>query len=139
MVAEKIIKDLIRRVNRTLTYYKRGGWIDCRRTPTSNINIVNSLEEFVDARFNRECFEVPELSDACDLLDGRLFICTLEEPDEKHKKYKQAKLTLVDKDDIYKPSEELVDLLESIKKFLGGSVIRFNSVKVKVKFTIEDE
>lgn len=139
MNAEKEIVKLIKKVNKSLSLYKKGGWIDCRRTPTSGTNIVNNLEEFIDARFNRECFDIPELSEICDLLDGRLFKCILEEPDENKKRYKQATLILVDESEINNPSQELKDLLKKTREIIGGNTIKFNSVKVKIKYTIEDE
>lgn len=139
MNAEKEILKLIKRVNKSLGFYKKGGWIDCRRTPTSGINIVNNLEEFIDARFNRECFEIPELFEICDLLDGRLFKCTLEDPDENKKRYGKATLSLVKEEEINNPSQELIDLLNKTREIIGGNTITFNSVKAKVKYTIENE
>lgn len=133
---EKNLKKLLVRVNKSLVWYKRGGWVDARRTPTSGINMVNSLEEFIEARFNRECWEVPELLEACELMDGFLFKCTLIEPDEVRKKFKEAVLTLVSPEDIVNPTEELIKVLTGVSKFLGGTKIKFNSVKVKVKYSI---
>ena len=136
---EKIIKSLISTVNKKMKVtYKGGGWIDARRTPTSGQNMVNSLEEFIDAVFNQECYDIPELREVEELLGGRLFSCKLEEPDEMKKKYKQATLTLISADDIIEPSEELIKLLDEVRIFLGGTKIVFNSVKVKIKFSIED-
>lgn len=132
------IKKIISKVNETLIHYKKGGWIDCRRTPDADQEMMESLEQFIDARFNREAWNIPELRDAEEYLGGRLFSCTLEEPDENKKRYKQATLTLIDKDDIIEPSQELIDLLNRAKDYLGGTKVKFNSVKVKIKLTIED-
>lgn len=132
------IKKIISKVNETLIHYKKGGWIDCRRTPDADQEMMESLEQFIDARFNREAWNIPELRDAEEYLGGRLFSCTLEEPDENKKRYKQATLTLIDKDDIIEPSQELIDLLDRAKDYLGGTKVKFNSVKVKIKLTIED-
>ena len=71
------IKNIISKVNETLIHYKKGGWIDCRRTPDADQEMMESLEQFIDARFNREAWNIPELRDAEDYLGGRLFSCTL--------------------------------------------------------------
>lgn len=135
---KKQIKDLIARVNETLVYYKKGGWIDCRRTPDADEEMIYSLEQFIDARFNREAWNVPELRLAEEYLDGRLFSCVLEEPDENKKRYKQATLSLISVDDIEEPSQELIDILNEVQLFLGGTKIKFNSVKVKIKYSVEN-
>jgi hypothetical protein len=137
-ITKKDLKDMISSVNGTLIHYKKGGWIDCRRTPDAGEEMIYSLEQFIDARFNREAWNIPELQKAEDYLGGRLFSCTLEEPDEIKKKYKQATLTLIRAEDIIEPSEELIKLLDEVRIFLGGTKIVFNSVKVKIKFSIED-
>lgn len=134
---EAEIKKMISRVNKTLIHYKKGGWIDCRRTPDAGQEMMETLEQFVDARFNREAWNVPEFQKAEEYLGGRLFSCTLEEPDENKKRYKQATLTLIDIDNVIEPSQELIDLVEEIKTLLGGTKIKFNSVKIKIKYTIE--
>lgn len=134
---EKILKKVMRSVNKTLGYYKKGGWIDVRRTPNSTKqNMVESLEEFVEARFNRECWEIPELVEALDSLDGYLFKCTLEEPNEADKRFKEATMELVGLEDIEDPTEELAIMLEKVETFLGGTKIKFNGVKSKIKYEI---
>jgi hypothetical protein len=135
---KNVIKDMISKVNETLIHYKKGGWIDCRRTPDADQEMMESLEQFIDARFNREAWNVPEFRDAEEYLGGRLFSCTLDEPDENKKRYRQATLTLIDKDDIIEPSQELIDLLDRARDYLGGTKVKFNSVKVKIKLIIED-
>ena len=137
-ITKKDLKDIISGVNSTLVHYKKGGWIDCRRTPDAGEEMIYSLEQFIDARFNREAWNIPEFQKAEDYLGGRLFSCKLEEPDEMKKKYKQATLTLINAEDIIEPSEELIKLLDEVRIFLGGTKIVFNSVKVKIKFSIED-
>lgn len=134
---EKVIRRLIAGVNKSLYWYKKGGWIDCRRTPTSDVNMVNSLEEFIEAKFNRDCWDIPELRTACELLDGFVFKCELIEPDEMKKRYKLAILTLVRESEIENPTDQLRDELRHVYKFFGGNIIKFNSVKVKVKYEVE--
>lgn len=136
MKKQKAVKDVIMEVNKTLTWYKKGGWVDTRRTPSSGPNYVNSLEEYVEARFNREMWEVPEVYPACELLDGRLFSCRLDECDEMKKRFKIATLTLIDVKDIENPTPELEECIKRAREFIGGNEIIFNSVKVKVKYDI---
>lgn len=137
---DKPIKKLISIVNKKMKdNYKGGGWLDCRRTPTSGVNMVNSLEEFIDAVFNQECYDIPELRDAEELLEGRLFSCVLEGEDEAKRRYKQATMTLVSEDDIENPSEELKALLAAAREYIGGTTIRFNSVPTKIRYSISDE
>ena len=133
---EKAIKKVMREVNKSLSYYKKGGWIDARRTPTSPQNMVESLEEYVEARFNRECWDIPELTEALDCLEGFLFKCTLDEPNESDKKFKEATMELVSLEDIEDPTEELANLLENVELFLGGRTIKFNGLKSKIKYEI---
>ena len=135
---EKAIKSLISTVNKKMKVtYKGGGWIDARRTPTSGQNMVNSLEEFIDAVFNQECYDIPELREVEELLGGRLFSCTLEGEDEARRRYKQATMTMVSPEDIENPSEELIELLETARKFFGGTKINFNSVPTKIRYSVE--
>lgn len=149
MTEDQYIKKVIAEVNKSMVWYKRGGWIDARRTPEASENYVKSLTEFIEARFNRECFDIPELQDVFDMLGGQVWLATLEDPDEERKRYKQATLQLVDpekrhyiKDDDsgeYLPVETVKELLERVRKFFGGNKVTFNSVKVKIKYNIENE
>lgn len=133
---EKVIEKVIKEVNKSLIHYKKGGWIDARRTPNTGVNIVDTIEEFVDARFNNEAWAVPELHEASDLLEGRLFSCTLEEPDEEKKRYKMATLTMVKEEDLENPTPEICELLKQARQFLGGDKIEFNAVRKKIKYRI---
>lgn len=133
---EKVIEKVIKEVNKSLIHYKKGGWIDARRTPNTGVNIVDTIEEFVDARFNNEAWAVPEFHEASDLLEGRLFSCTLEEPDEEKKRYKMATLTMVKEEDLENPTPEICELLKQARQFLGGDKIEFNAVRKKIKYRI---
>ncbi|MBR2247791.1 MAG: hypothetical protein IJ880_12375 [Bacilli bacterium] len=135
---DEIIAKLISEVNKSLIHYKKGGWIDARRTPNTGVNMVDSIEEFVDARFNNEAWAIPEMHEASELLEGRLFSCTLEGVDEERKRYKSAVISLITEDDIENPSEQLKDELKKVRDFLGGTKIKFNGVKKKIKYEIYD-
>lgn len=137
---KKSLSDVIASINNSLVYFKKGGWIDCKRTPyEQERNFVDSLEEFVEARFNRECFDIPELAELCEILDGRVFKCVLEGADDFKKKYRKATITLIDPEEIDNPSQELIDMIEEVRKFLGGNKIKFNGVRIKIKYTITNE
>ena len=136
---EKTIEKLLLSVNESLRFYKRGGWIDARRTPTSGVNMVDTIEDFIDARFNNENWGVPEFHAASDLLEGRLFSCHVEGVDEEKKRFKSATLTLIKPEDIEDPSEFLLGEIKKVHDILGGNVVKFNGSRKSVKFEIYDE
>ena len=136
---EKTIEKLLLSVNESLRFYKRGGWIDARRTPTSGVNMVDTIEDFIDARFNNESWGVPEFHAASDLLEGRLFSCHVEGVDEEKKRFKSATLTLIRPEDIEDPSEFLLGEIKKVHDILGGNVVKFNGSRKSVKFEIYDE
>ena len=136
---EKTIEKLLLSVNESLRFYKRGGWIDARRTPTSGVNMVDTIEDFIDARFNNEIWGVPEFHAASDLLEGRLFSCHIEGVDEEKKRFKSATLTLIRPEDIENPSEFLLGEIKKVHDILGGNVVKFNGSRKSVKFEIYDE
>ena len=136
---EKTIEKLLLSVNESLRFYKRGGWIDARRTPTSGVNMVDTIEDFIDARFNNEIWGVPEFHAASDLLEGRLFSCHVEGVDEEKKRFKSATLTLIRPEDIEDPSEFLLGEIKKVHDILGGNVVKFNGSRKSVKFEIYDE
>ena len=39
---------------------------------------------------------------------------------------------------VIEPDENLINVLKSVEKFIGGTTIKFNGVKVKVKVIIEN-
>lgn len=134
----KELKKAVSLTNGSISWFKRDGYIDCRRTPESGINIVGSLEEFIDARFNRECWDIPQLNKLCDLLDGHAFECQLIGSDEERKRYDLAVFTLVSPDRIENPSEDLIELINSAREWLGGDQITFNCLKVKTNIIIKN-
>lgn len=137
MKKDKSIRKVISEVNQSLIWYKKGGWIDARRTPSSSVNMVDTLSDYVEARLNREFWNIPELSKACELSEGHVFTLTLDGVDEAKRKFREATATLINPDTIDSPSDELLEALEEVKLWLGGSVLKFNSVKVKIKYEID--
>lgn len=141
---KRVIKNLITEVNQSLVWYKGGCWIDVKRTPTSKVNLVENLEEFVEARFNRECFDIPELKDIFDKFDGKVWKCKLTEPDEEKRRFKWAEVYLpssrqnfIDSQGNDIPEEEIEDLFNIIQEYFGGNTLTFNGVRQKIKFSVE--
>lgn len=133
------LKKLVINVNRTLIWYKKNGWIDCCRTPSSGQEIIAEMSDFLDARLNREAWNIPEFREAEELLGGHLFkFESITGIDEVRKKYKQAVFTLTTPEKVIEPDENLINVLKSVEKFIGGTTIKFNGVKVKVKVIIEN-
>lgn len=133
---EEIIKELISRVNSTLGYYEKD-YISVKRTPWSDRERCETFEQYIEARFNYECSQIPELQEALELSEGHLFCCTeLLDPDTSKRRFSLARVELV-KPEPYFP-ESLNTEIEKICKLLGGRSIKFNNVKKKIKFTIEE-
>ena len=132
-----VIKDVISRVNSTLSIYE-AEWISCKRTPTSEREVCKSFEQFIEIRFNYECSKVPELQKILEDTGGHLFFCkSLEDVDLEKKRFTLAHLELLSPDDFVDESGIILKELEEVRNFLGGSKISFNNVKKKIKFTIE--
>lgn len=135
-MVKNIIKSLIQRVNSTLRYYEKE-YIELQRTPNLDREKCFSFEQFIEIRFNMECCRIPELCHIQELLGGHLFICrSLENPDELRRRFSLATVSLITVEEIENPNEELISELARVKEFLGGSVVKFNSVKQKIKYTI---
>ena len=126
---EIVIKELISRVNGTLGYYEKD-YISVKRTPYSERERCETFEQFIEARFNYECCQIPELQEAVLFTEGHLFSCQyLENPDSIKRRFTTACVIL----DPRLPENLKNDILQLI----GGSTIKFNNVKKKIKFTIE--
>lgn len=137
METENIIKELISRVNSTLGYYEKD-YISVQRTPFSERERVTSFEQYIEARFNYECCKIPELYDAVIATDGHLFSCIeLVNPDTMKRRFTTATVILVDPKTLLGNNESLIDEINKIQEFIGGTMIRFNNVRKKIKFTIE--
>lgn len=135
---ETLIKNLISRVNSTLNHYEKD-YISVKRAPyIEEPECCRSFEQFIEARFNFECFQIPELRNGIILTDGHLFRCNyIEDVDLAKRKFSIVSLVLVDPSTIINISNELLSEINNIAQFLGGTCIKFNSVKKKIKFTIE--
>lgn len=135
---KQIIKKTISAVNSSLQKFKRGGWIRVERIPQLEKEVCETLSDFVEAVFNRECYNrIPEFRQAQELLGGHLFKCILDEPDEIKKRFLSATVILIDEKSIIDPDDNLINELRKVENYLGGREIKFNSVKVKIKFEIK--
>ena len=135
---EQLIKKTISSVNSSLIKFKKGGWIRVERVPSLEQEVCDTLEKFVEAVFNRECYNrIPEFQNIETLLGGHLFKCKLEEPDEMKKKFKSATVMIVDEKSIIAPDDNLISELKMVEDWIGGKSISFNSVKVKIKFEVK--
>lgn len=140
MDSEKALKGLVSEINRTLTYYERS-FSSVKRTPDTYQERCNSFEEFVENRFNFEASKIPELEEAIVATGGKLFECvSIDEPDEKKRRFKTATIRIRDIKDInprIMDDESLKVVITKVKEYLGGDQISFNSVRKKIKLTIE--
>lgn len=135
---DNIIKELISRVNNTLGYYEKD-YISAKRTPYSDEGErCSTFEQYVEIRFNYECCQIPELHDLIIATDGHLFSCvSLEDQDTAKRRFSTACLVLMDPELHSELDETLKEEIRKVYNLIGGSCIKFNNVKKKIKFTIE--
>jgi hypothetical protein len=128
-LVRETIKELLSRVNCSLMYYEKD-YVSVKRTPTSDKERCTSFEQFIEARFNFECCQIPELVDAVLSTDGKLFVVAeLENPDGIKRKFSTATVII---------SPEIPESLrDEILLIIGGSEIKFNNVKRKIKFSVK--
>ena len=139
MDSEQALKTIIANVNKTLKSYEKD-YCSVRRTPETYQERCTSFEEFIERRFNFEASKSPELSEIVMRTEGKLFCCIeIEEPDEKKRKFKSATVKLNYADSLFDDDETLKDEITKIKEFIGGDRIQFNSVKKKIKLTIDND
>lgn len=131
------IREIIARVNKTLCYYEKD-YISVKRTPEAERERTVSFEQYIEARFNYECCQIPELYDIVIALEGHLWQnVQLVGSDTAKRRFTEAKITLIDPESPIIEDPELKNAIYEIAKQLGGSSVRFNNVKKKIKFVIE--
>jgi len=137
MELEKSIKGVISRVNSTLGTYEKH-YISCKRTPNSGIEPCESFEQFIEIRFNYECYKVPEFQKLIEATEGHLFSCiNIDTPDLVKRKFKSATVKILDVDDILEGDESLKEMLKDLYELLGAKKITFNNLKKKIKISYE--
>lgn len=138
-MGEEEIRTLLSRVNSTLGYYEKD-YVSAQRTPDVDKERCTSFEEYIEIRFNREAYNVPEFKDLVEKTEGRLFSCIeIEEPDVVKRRFKTAKIRLLDPNLLPEEFENLKDDIYKVRDLLGGTTICFNSVKKKIKYNIEND
>ena len=139
MDPEEAIKTIVSNVNKTLKSYEKS-FTSVKRTPDTYQERCECFEDFIEKRFNFEASKIPELSDIVMKTEGLLFKCTgIEEPDEKKRKFKSATIKLISVDLLLDEDQNLKDEITKVKEYLGGDRIQFNSVKKKIKLTIDSD
>lgn len=139
MESERLVKEVISNVNKSLRYYEKS-YTSVKRTPEAYQERCESFEEFIERRFNFEASKIPEFSDVVMRTEGKVFICTeIEDPDEKKRRFKSATIRIIDVDLLLDEDQNLKDEIVKLKEFIGGDRIVFNSVKKKIKLTIDNE
>ena len=139
MESERLVKEVISNVNKSLRYYEKS-YTSVKRTPDSYQERCESFEEFVERRFNFEASKIPEFADVVMRTEGKVFICTeIEDPDEKKRRFKSATIRIIDVDLLLDEDQNLKDEIIKLKEFIGGDRIVFNSVKKKIKLTIDND
>ena len=137
MELEKTILKIISEVNRTLGQYEKD-WVSCERIPGVRER-CKSFEHFVELRFNRECYKIPELQKLVEATDGHLFSCTaLDNPDTEKRRFTLAHVEMLDPKLIRDEDTDIKEMLDEVLKIFGGRKISFNGVKIKIKLIIED-
>lgn len=128
-LVRETIKELLSRVNCSLVYYEKD-YVSVKRTPNADKERCTSFEQYIEARFNFECCQIPELVEAVLSTDGRLFVvANLENPDGIKRRFSTATVII---------SPEIPESLrEEILLIMGGSEIKFNNVKRKIKFSVK--
>lgn len=117
------IKDSASRVNKTLSTYDQGYISATRTSEVNDKESCDSLKDFVEVRFNRECLEIPELKEAIELSNGHLFVCKeLTNVDPKTRRFDSALVTLIDEEDIDAEVNKIIQKKDDIN--LGVDTIR---------------
>jgi hypothetical protein len=139
-VNKKLLKAALSRVNATLKYYE-ADWISAQRAPEIERVRVTSFEEFVEIRVNNELSKIPDLHYQILKTDGHMFVCTgLDDINDVRHRFKLAHISVISPDEFPDENkEELCEIINSVKSWLGGEKFTFNSVVERVKITIIEE
>lgn len=132
----EILMSVISEVNRTLSAYE-AEWVSCKRSPEVEKEVCKSFEQYVEARFNYECSKIPELRDLVIQTDGNLFRCVgMDNPDTSKRRFTWVYFELLRPEDLIPEFEFLRPRLEQVRDLLGGTRLKFNNVKKKIKYLI---
>ena len=142
----KRLKEIIVRVNKTLSYYDPG-YISAKRFSNYEDNYMNGVEvcksftDYIEMRLNYECSKIPELEEIEQITEGNLLkLVSIEGEDLDRKRFKYATFTILTPDMIVDPDEDLIREIEKAKTFLIGEnkkgLITFNDVKNRISIKI---
>ena len=157
------IKDSIVRVNKTLSDYQEDYISASRSGDVSNKEPCKSFSQYIEIRFNRECWKIPELLEAMDLTRGHLFTCReIVNEDSYSRRFDTVLVTVIDENDIENEIDKIIsldyqdvnlfrelypniviELRDSLKRGIdvARSILnkylnfKFNSVKQRIKLT----
>jgi len=132
---EDVIKDIISKVNNTLSYFDYAGNTSARRTENFKERCP-SLEKYVECRFNYEFGKLIEFSDLFSELEGCVFTCTLQEPNIVKRNFKLATLRIEISKTLLETNELLNNEVKKLEEWLGGNTIEFTHKKKKFKYKI---
>lgn len=134
---EAIIREIIGKVNTTLSYFD-SGYISARRTD-SRKDRCYEFSEYVECRFNYELGKLDEFKDLFLEFEGCIFKCTLDTPNLVKRNFKLATLRIeIDKTQL-ESNEILKNEVTRFIEWFGGNKISFTHKKKKFTYKIEYE
>ena len=134
---EATIKDIIGRVNKTLSYFDPG-YTSARRVDGIKERCY-TFDAYVECRFNYELSKLDEFKDLFLDMDGRIFVCTLDSPNLVKRNFKLATLTVQIDKTLLESNESLNDEVNRFLEWFGGNKICFTHKKKKFNYTIINE
>lgn len=135
-IGESRIKDIIHRVNITLSYFD-AGYISAKRTGDLKER-CNEFDTYVECRFNYELGKLDEFKDLFLEMDGKVFSCKLDDPNLVKRNFKSATLTVEISKTLLERNEILKNEVDRFINWFGGNKIRFTHKKKKFTYTIEN-
>jgi hypothetical protein len=132
---ESTIRSIIEKVNTTLSYFD-AGYISARRTEDIKERCF-TFDTFVECRFNYELGKLDEFKDLFLDLDGKVFSCSLDEPNLVKRNFKLATLTIQIPKTLLETHDALNDEVNRFISWFGGNRIRFTHKKKKFNYIID--
>lgn len=134
---EATIKEIIGKVNTTLSYFDPG-YISARRTEDIRERCY-TFDTYVECRFNYEMGKLEEFRDLFLEMDGKIFTCTLDSPNLVKRNFKLATLTVQIDKTLLENNEILNDEVNRFLAWFGGNKICFTHKKKKFNYIITNE
>lgn len=134
---ESTIKEIIGRVNVTLSYFDPG-YVSARRTDDLKERCF-TFDKYVECRFNYEMGKLEEFKDLFLEFDGKLFTCTLDSPNLVKRNFKLATLRIEIDKTLLESNEDLNNEVNRFITWFGGNKISFTHKKKKFNYIIEND